>query len=180
MDDTPARAVVHGVARARHAAHRALLAGLVVVAAAFCAGVAACGRAEAPAGGVDPVAGTGDAASQVAEPESANPPVSAPPSGDPAAVAAPEGVVPAPESPAAQPPTPPVELSSPAHQRYQQLRLETLRAMIDAARLALPIGPFQQRIDAAAGIALEDVSEAGDLMEQIVADLREAIAAAGR
>ena len=176
MDDTPARAVVHGVARARHAAHRALLAGLVVVAAASCAGVAACGRAEAPAGGVDPVAGTGDAALQVAEPESAG----VPPSADLSGVAAPDDAVPASESPAPQPATPPVELSSPAHQRYQQLRLETLRAMIDAARLALPIGPFQQRIDAAGRIALEDVSEAGDLMEQIVADLREAIAAAGR
>jgi len=78
------------------------------------------------------------------------------------------------------PPAPPLELSSPEHQRYQRLRLETLRAMIEAAKLALPIGPFQERIDAAARIALEDVSEAADRMEVIVADLQEAIAAAGR
>ncbi|MCY3941340.1 MAG: hypothetical protein OXG29_09725, partial [Gammaproteobacteria bacterium] len=82
----------------------------------------------------------------------------------------------APESPAL-----PLELSSPEHQRYQRLRLETLRAMIEAARLALPIGPFQERIDAAARIALDDdVSEAADRMEVIVAELQEAIAAAGR
>jgi hypothetical protein len=157
-----------------------MLAGLVVVAAASCGGVAACGRTEAPAAGVDPVVGTGDAASQVAEPETANPTAGAPPAGGRSAVAVPGGMVPAAESPAPRFPAPPVELSSPEHQRYQQLRLETLRSMIDAAKLALPIGPFQQRIDAAARIALEDVSEAGDLMEQIVADLREAIAAAGR
>ena len=158
-----------------------MLAGLVVVAAAFCAGVAACGGAEAPAGGADPVAGTGDAASQVAEPETANPSAGAPRDGGPPGVAVPDGLVPVPESPAPRPPlAPPLQLSSPEHQRYQQLRLETLRSMIQAAQLALPIGPFQQRIDAAARIALEDVSEAGDLMEQIVADLREAIAAAAR
>ena len=180
MEETPARAMIHGADVVRYAAHRVMLAGLVVVAAASCAGVAACGRAEAPAGGVDPVAGTGDAASQVAEPEAANPSTGAPPPGDPSGVAAPDDAVPAPESPALRPPALPVELSSPEHQRYQQLRLETLRSMIDAARLALPIGPFQRRIDAAARIALEDVSEAGDLMEEIVGDLREAIAAAGR
>ena len=180
MEDTPARAVIHGANVARYGVHRALLAGLVVVAAAFCAGVAACGRAEVPAGGADPVAGTGGAASQVAEPEAASQSAGVAPAADPSGVAAPDDAVPASESPAPQPPTLPVELSSPEHQRYQQLRLETLRSMIDAAKLALPIGPFQQRIDAAARIALEDVSEAGDLMEQIVADLREAIAAAGR
>ena len=52
--------------------------------------------------------------------------------------------------------------------------------MIDAAKLALPIGPFQERIDAAARIALDDVTEAADRMEGIVAELQEAIAAAGR
>ena len=180
MDETPARAVIHGASVAPFGAHRATLAGLVVVAAAFCAGVAACGGAEVPAGGADPVAGTGEAAPQVAEPEVASSSAGAPRDGGPPGVAAPDGLVPVPESPAPRPPAPPVELSSPEHQRYQQLRLETLRSMIQAAQLALPIGPFQQRIDAAARIALEDVSEAGDLMEQIVADLREAIAAAGR
>ena len=71
-------------------------------------------------------------------------------------------------------------MSSPEHERYQQLRLEALRLMIQAAQRALPIGAFQQRIDAAARIALQDVSEAGDLQEGIVIDLREAIAAADR
>ena len=169
MGDTPARDVIHGVALVRHAARHAMLAGLVVVGAA----TGACGRAESPAGG------TGDAASQVAEPESAGVPAGDPSgAGDSSGGGAPDGVAAAPESPGS--PAPPVELSSPEHQRYQQLRLETLRSMIDAAKLALPIGPFQQRIDAAARIALEDVSEAGDLMEQIVADLREAIAASGQ
>ena len=180
MQDTPARAVIHGVALVRHAAHRVMPAGLVVVVAAFCAGVAACGRAEAPAAGGGPVAGTGDAASQVAEPEAAGPSAGAAPAGDSSGVAAPDGMVPAPESPAPQPPALPLELSSPEHQRYQQLRLETLRSMIDAAKLALPIGPFQERIDAAARIALDDVTEAADRMEGIVAELQEAIAAAGR
>ena len=180
MEETAARAAIHAANLVRHAPHRVMLAGLVVVAAVSCAGVAACGRAEVPAAGVDPVAGTGDAASQVAEPETADPAAGAPPAGDRSAVAAPDGMVSAPESPAPQPPAQPLEPSSPEHQRYRQLRLETLQSMIDAAKLALPIGPFQQRIDAAARIALEDVSEAVDLMEQIVADLREAIAAAGR
>ena len=180
MQDTPARAVIPGVSLVGHAAHRVMLAGLVIVAAASWAGVAACGRAEAPAAGGNPVAGAGDAASQVAAPEAAGPSAGAPPAGDSSGVVPPDGMVAAPESPAPRPSTLPLELSSPEHQRYQQLRLETLRSMIEAAKLALPIGPFQQRIDAAARIALEDVSEAADRMEGIVADLREAIAAAGR
>ena len=122
----------------------------------------ACGRAEAPGADAD------RATSPVAEPEAANPSVDSPPAGDPSASASPGRVV-------------PLELSSPEHQRYQRLRLETLRAMIEAAKLALPIGPFQERIDAAARIALDDdVSEAADRMEVIVEELQEAIAAAGR
>ena len=98
---------------------------------------------------------------------------------DPAVGADP--VVEADDAASLQSPAPPLELSSPEHQRYQRLRLETLRAMIEAAKLALPIGPFQERIDAAARIALEDdVSEAADRMEVIVAELQDAIAAAGR
>ncbi len=174
VEKTSAGTATHGATLVRHGPpHRVTLAGLVVVAVL---GVAAadCGGADAP-----PVE-TGGAALQVAQPEAADPPAVAPPTGDPSADPAQDGVVPAPEFPAPPAPALPLELSSPEHQRYQQLRLETLRSMIDAAKLALPIGPFQQRIDAAARIALEDVSEAGDLMEQIVADLREAIAAAGR
>ena len=87
--------------------------------------------------------------------------------------------VPAPELPVPGPPAAvPDELSSPEHRRYQQLRVETLRLMIEAARRALPIGPFQQRIDAAARTALQDVSEAADRMEEIAADLRAALATA--
>ena len=157
----------------RSRARCAVLAfGLVVATSAV---TGACGRAEAP--GVD----ADRATSLVAEPEATNPSVDSPPAGDPSASASPGRVVPAPESQAPQSPALPLELSSPEHQRYQRLRLETLRAMIEAARLALPIGPFQERIDAAARIALDDdVSEAADRMEVIVAELQEAIAAAGR
>jgi hypothetical protein len=138
------------------------------------AGAVACGSVEAPAGGTD------SRSSPVAEPAAANSPLGAPPPGG-SSGAPPAGAVPAPETPpVAQAPALPLELSSPEHQRYQQLRLQTLRSMIEAARLALPIGPFQQRIDAAARIALDDVAEAADRMEVIAADLREAIAAAGR
>ena len=181
VEDAPARSAIHGVIPVGHGAYPAMRAGLgVVFAAAVCAGALGCGRAEAPAARVDPAVATDDAASQVAEPESANPPAGVAPTGDPTVGAAPAGVAPAPEFPLPQSPALPLELSTPEHQRYQQLRLETLRAMIEAARLALPIGPFQERIDAAARIALDDVVEAADRMEVIIADLREAIAAAGR
>ena len=101
-------------------------------------------------------------------------------SAGPVSGAEPAASMPAAESPAARPAQTPPPLSSPEHERYQQLRLEALRLMIQAAQRALPIGPFQQRIDAAAKTALRDVSEAGDLQEAIVADLQEAIAAGGR
>ena len=158
--------------RLRSRARCAVLAfGLLVATSAV---TGACGRADAP--GVD----ADRATSPVAEPEAAHPSVDSPPPGDPSARASPGRVAPAPESQAPQSPALPLELSSPEHQRYQRLRLETLRAMIEAAKLALPIGPFQERIDAAARIALDDVSEAADRMEVIVAELQEAIAAAGR
>ena len=185
MEDAPARAATHSVKLVRRGVHRVMLAGLVVTAAAGAGGVA-CSGADAPAEGADPVVETGpvveagDAASQVAAPEAADSPVDAPPTGDTSMGVAPSGMVPAPESPVQQSSALPLELSSPEHQRYQRLRLETLRAMIEAAQLALPIGPFQQRIDAAARIALDDVTEAADSMEVIVADLQEVIAAAGR
>ena len=61
--------------------------------------------------------------------------------------------------------------------RYEQLRVETLRLMIDAARLALPIGPCQNRIDRAARAASQgDVPAAADIMEDVAAGLRRAIA----
>ena len=91
----------------------------------------------------------------------------------------PAGVPPAPESSAPRPPAVPEELASPEDRRYRQLRVETLRLMIEAARRALPIGPFQERIDAASRTAVRDVSEAGDRMTEIAADLRQAIADSG-
>lgn len=125
-------------------------------------------------------AGSADSASPGSR--SAAPSVGAagsPPSVGPPDGARPNGVVPAPELPAPRPPAAvPDELSSPDHRRYQQLRVETLRLLIEAARRALPIAGFQQRIDAAARTALQDVSEAADRMEETAADLRAALAAA--
>lgn len=112
---------------------------------------AACGAVEAPAGDGGPDAAAG---SQAAPVETAAPEAGASPR---------------------RPPAVPPALSSPEHERYQQLRMETLRLMIAAAKLALPIGPFQQRIDAASLIALDDVAEASARMEGIVADLRQAV-----
>ena len=79
-------------------------------------------------------------------------------------------------------PPPEAVATTPADQeRYQQLRLETLRLMIDAARLALPIGPCQTRIDRAAWTASQgDVPSAADIMAEVAAGLRGAIAAARR
>ena len=156
----PARAVTR-VVEASSRAPRALLGWLLVV-ATVCG--AACGRADAPTLADDA------AASQVpgiADTVSGTEPTASVPVAETSAVRRSET------------PSPP-PLSSPEHERYQQLRLEALRLMIQAAQRALPIGPFQQRIDAAARTALRDVSEAGDLQEAIVVDLREAIAAADR
>ena len=68
--------------------------------------------------------------------------------------------------------------ATPADQeRHEQLRLETLRLMIDAARLALPIGPCQSRIDRASWTASQgDVPAASDIMAEVAAGLRGAIA----
>ena len=130
-----------------------MLAGLLVVAAA-------CGGGDVPA-----VEGDG-AASHASEPEAANLPADAQPTG---VTGAPELVAPGFRA------IPGEALASREHQRYQQLRVETLRLMIEAARRALPIGPFQQRMDAASRTALQDVSEAADRMEEIVAELQQAI-----
>ena len=161
MRDIPAPAVRrHGAVARWRRVRRAVPAGLCAILVGL--GGSACSRADAPTpadeGAASQVPGIADAVSG-AEPTASRPaaePSAAPPSGSP----------------------PP--LSSPEHERYQQLRLEALRLMIQAAQAALPIGAFQQRIDAAARIALQDVSEAGDLQEGIVADLREAVAAADR
>ena len=62
-------------------------------------------------------------------------------------------------------------------ERFEQLRLETLRLMIDAARLSLPIGPCQAHIDRASWTASQgDVPAAADIMADVAAGLRGAIA----
>ena len=134
----------------RHRAPRAVSAGLLVLAAA-------CGGADPPAGDTGGL--------QIEAPA-------------PAAVDA-RDAAPAESVSAAERPVLPEALASPAHQRFQQLRVETLRLMIAAAQRALPIGPFQDRIDTASRTAAQDVSAAADRMEEIVADLERALAAGG-
>lgn len=155
----PARTVTR-VVEVSSRVPRALLGWLLVV-ATVCG--AACGRADAPA-----LADDDAAASQV------------PGIADTVSSTEPTASVPVAEPATGRLSGTPPPLSSPEHERYQQLRLEALRLMIQAAQRTLPIGPFQQRIDAAARTALRNVSEAGDLQEAIVVDLREAIAAADR
>ena len=149
------RAVTGGVVVAAPSAagggyrvRRTVLAVLLVAAAA-------CGGGAGPAGGTDGVPSAG------VDPGAASAPATAPP----------VGRIPAAESLATSDPGAPAE-----HERFQQLRVETLRLMIQAAQRALPIGPFQQRIDAASRTALRDVSEAADRLEEIIAELQQAIA----
>lgn len=159
------------------AARGVLLAALLAVAGACGGGSAVSPEPESvpfPDGASPPA---GSAASSAGAAGTPGPAVSRP--ADSPDGARPNGVIPAPEFPVPGPPAAvPDALSSPEHRRYQQLRVETLRLMIEAARRALPIGPFQQRLDAASRTALQDVSEAADRMEGIAADLRAALAAA--
>lgn len=168
----------------------AILAGLFFV-AATCGGTVACGRAggDAPAGDEDGAAAEGVSAPVLVPAPAGSPaPVAAggnPPAGSPVTgtVSGGDRSAGSPEASGADSRLRPDERprGTPAdHERYRRLRVETLRLMIEAARRELPIGPFQQRIDAAVGTALQDISEAADRMEEIVADLREAIAAADR
>ena len=77
----------------------------------------------------------------------------------------------------AVPPAEAVEATPAQQQRYEQLRVETLRLMIDAARLSLPIGPCQTRIDRAAWAASQgDVPGAADIMADVESGLRGAVA----
>lgn len=137
----------------RSRSRRAVLAGLLVVAAS-------CG------GGETPTTGVGDAPARMAVPDPLDSPVGVPSAG---------GSIPAAETSAPRLPAMPEALTSPEHERYQQLRVEALRLMIQAAQRALPIGPFQQRMDAASRAALQDVSEAADRMDEIIAELQQAI-----
>ena len=141
-----------GAEAARSRAGRAVLAALFVVAAA-------CAGGDVPAGDAD---GASRAAAGAA---SAGAPDAEPPAGSP--VRSPES----PESPAL-----PGAMTSADHQRFQRLNAEALRLMIAAARRALPIGPFQQRISAARTAATRDIGEAADRMEAVVADLEDALA----
>ena len=140
-----------GAEAARSRAGRAVLAGLFVVAAA-------CAGGDVPAGDAD---GASRAAAGAA---SAGAPDAEPPAGS---VRSRESR----ESPAL-----PGAMTSADHQRFQRLNAEVLRLMIAAARRALPIGPFQQRISAARTAATRDIGEAADRMEAVVADLEDALA----
>ena len=124
-------------------------------------GAAACGGSEAPEGGAPSGA---EPPSREAEAASAQPIAGCLDVDGPA--------VPPPEAVAATPAQ---------QQRYEQLRVETLRLMIDAARLSLPIGPCQARIDRAVWAASQgDVPSASDIVADVAAGLREAIAEAQR
>lgn len=134
-------------------ARHVVLAGLL--------GAAACGGSEGPQGGAPPGA---EPPSREAESASARPIAGCLDVDGPA--------VPPPEAVAATPAQ---------QQRYEQLRVETLRLMIDAARLSLPIGPCQTRIDRAVWAASQgDVPSAADIVADVAAGLQEAIAAAQR
>ena len=143
-----------GAEAARSRAGRAVLAALFVVAAA-------CAGGDVPAGDAD---GASRAAAGAA---SAGAPDAEPPAGSVRSPESPES----PESPAL-----PGAMTSADHQRFQRLNAEALRLMIAAARRALPIGPFQQRISAARTAATRDIGEAADRMEAVVADLEDALA----
>ncbi len=87
--------------------------------------------------------------------------------GEPAAPAG--SPAPAPEPAASV--RPPAAADAVHHQRFQRLATEALRLMIAAAQRELPIGPLQERIDAARTLATRDVAAAADRMEEVVAEL---------
>lgn len=58
-----------------------------------------------------------------------------------------------------------------AQQRFQQLRTDTLRLMIEAAQRELDIGSFQRRIDATITQSLTDMESAADALEKVATDL---------
>ncbi len=79
-------------------------------------------------------------------------------------------------SPAALSPQRPAVVASPGEEgevaRFQRLSVEALRLMIEAAQRALPIGPVQDRINAARRLVPTDPAEAADQLEAVVADLK--------
>ncbi len=65
------------------------------------------------------------------------------------------------------------------HERFQRLASRALQLMIAAAQRALPIGPLQERIDAARLLAVSDVVAAADRLEEVIADLEALLEASG-
>ena len=62
-----------------------------------------------------------------------------------------------------------------AHERFQKANAEALQLMIAAAQRELEIAEFQVRISAATMSSMRSMSSAADAMEQVVADLKEAL-----
>ena len=58
-------------------------------------------------------------------------------------------------------------------ERFQQLRADTLRLMIEAAKRELEIGPFQRRIDATVTQSLTDMKGAANALEKVATDLED-------
>jgi hypothetical protein len=137
------------------------VAGIVVVAGLL--GAAGCGGDEAPP--------RGDPSGAPASAPASSPAGEAAPSAGPIA-----GCLDV-DGPAVARPAAGATATAADQDRYEQLRLEALRLMIAAARLALPIGPCQQRIDRAAWTASQgDLPAAADIMEDVAAGLRGAVA----
>ena len=85
-------------------------------------------------------------------------------------------------TPAEFSPQPPAVAARPGAEdevlRFQRLSVETLQLMIQAAQQELPIGPIQDRINAARRVASTDAADAADQLETIVADLKAMLEAA--
>ncbi|MEE3202383.1 MAG: hypothetical protein VX262_03730 [Acidobacteriota bacterium] len=58
-------------------------------------------------------------------------------------------------------------------ERFQQLRADTLRLMIAAAKRELEIVPFQRRINATITQSLTDMKSAADALEKVATDLED-------
>jgi len=60
-----------------------------------------------------------------------------------------------------------------AQERFQQLRSDTLRLMIAAAKRELEIMPFQRRIDATITQSVTDMPGAANALEKVAVDLED-------
>ncbi|MXY23374.1 MAG: hypothetical protein F4Y45_02480 [Acidobacteria bacterium] len=85
-------------------------------------------------------------------------------------------------SPTELSPQPPAVAASPGAEgdvaRFQRLSVEALRLMIAAAQRELPIGPIQDRINAARRVVATDAADAADQLDEVVADLKAMLEAA--